>query len=134
MALKCGVPTNLGEVPQVADHLLYRELLDIHNAIDILSQLIYAEYAPVVPITEHYSPVARIETLLVDTTAAAVTITIPSLFVTGGCKLSIKHIAGGNNLRIQCEDGEEVEGSAYVLLPLLDSGIAVSDGTSIWLL
>jgi hypothetical protein len=96
---------NLGQVPQVEDQEVYRALLDIHNALEILitssddtdaSFLTFlTKFRSVSVASENYVVLKLDGTVLVDDTLADVTITLPEVSEVLGFRYDIKKISSG---------------------------------------
>lgn len=96
---------SIGHIPQGADDNpeLYSELLDIHNALEILltasdsADAIFAafiaKFRNITPVSSDYTALATDSLILVDITAGDVTITLPTGEDFAGYRFEVKAIA-----------------------------------------
>lgn len=92
---------SIGYVPQVDDPDLYRELLDIHNALEItltstgdLAALFafLAKFRSVTDISADYTILVTDGTIRVDATAGDITVTMPLIADGAGYRYDIKRV------------------------------------------
>ena len=125
-----NINLNLGQVPTtIQDQTVYKALLDIHNALEVLSQYAdtdagidvgayVAKMLGFVAVEDDYIVKASdAATILVSTTGGDITITLPStadLDITGYV-YQIKHVAGTGTVYVQGEGSSTIDGDSYEL-------------------
>ena len=113
---------NLGQVPDVGDPILYRALLDIHNALENLVKGsddigndfadFLKRYLKITAIGEDYLAVPADNTILVDATAGDITVTLPDAATTIGYPFTVKRIdtVRANKVTVVVEAGQLIDG------------------------
>ena len=94
---------NLGNIPQVDDPVLYREFLDIHDALENLlkgsdaADAIFSAYIDkqrnVTLVSGDYTALATDSLILADITDSSITITLPTGTDFAGYRFEVKAIA-----------------------------------------
>lgn len=135
---------NLGQVPQIEDPVLYRALLDIHNALELLlissdgvneEVIAYiAKLRNVVVVGADYVATAGDGILLVDASAGSVTITLHELTGYLGYRLTVKRVdANLNNTVTIVGDGAElIDGHSAGISVYPKSSYTMVAGATYW--
>lgn len=115
---------SLGSVPQVDDPVLYRELLDLHDAIEALltssddADAIYSAYIAKqrnnTPVTGDYTVLITDGTLEIDATAGDITVTFPLAADGSGYRYNAKRVdlVTANKVTLVGTAGELIDGRA----------------------
>lgn len=139
-----GADLSLGHVPEtIEDEATYKELLDIHNAIEILLTYVETNLAndrAFILVTGDYTVLTTDRLILVDATAADVTITMYPTADGIGLTHEIKQIAGDNETLI-IGDPVDVSNSvgaidsdlAGIIIDLLEAIPLKNDGSNWWI-
>ena len=100
--LDSSTDLNIGSVPQVDDPELYRSLLDIHNALEILltasddADAMFLEFITKfrknIEVSSDYTVLIIDGTVLVDASGGGITITLPPISDIEGYRFNIKRI------------------------------------------
>jgi len=142
---------NLGSVPDILDTespILYRALLDIHTALEILAtsfddvdtgftvdvtalEAYVAARTNVITVTADYSVTVLNGTILIDSTTGAVTVTLPTAVGISGTRYVVKHIVAGNLGGVSAFGAEEIDGETVDFELFPDESITLqSDGAN----
>ena len=140
------IDLSLGSIPQVDDPELYRALLDIHNAIESLlkgsdaADLEFRNYIAkkrnTTDVNADYTVLTTDGSILVDTTAGDVTITLPEITSDiEGYEYDIKQVAGANQTTVVGDSASDpVDGDATgITMDLLEAIPVKNDGTEWWI-
>lgn len=127
------IDLQLAQVPETLDTDQYELLQDIHNALAILvGEVDNAAGTAIETITAAaYTAEARVDnTLLMDTNANAVTITLPTAVGIKGVKFTFKCVDATNAATIDGDGTETIDGALTKVLALNALVIVQSDGTN----
>lgn len=131
---------NIGHVPQGADDNpeLYSELLDIHNALEILltsSDRGGARSFAFIKVTSDYTVTIDDKLILVDTAAGDITITLPKIDGAIGYDFEVVQIAGNNETLILGDSASEKvdDDPTGITIDLLEALPVKNDGANWWI-
>ena len=136
---------NLGQVPrEITDPVLYRELLDIHNAIEILltssdagigtAAEFIAKYRNNTTVVNSYLVLATDGTVLVDAAGGDIIITLPPVADVEGYRFEIKRIdtAPANTVTLVSSGLDYIDGRVNGIKVSTKSSYTVKASTTIW--
>jgi len=125
---------NLGQVPTLDDPALYSDLLDIHNALEILLTSsdtggaafieFLAKYRDITQVSTDYLVLAADGTVLVKATTSSVVVTLPVIASILGYRFEIKNISSGAINKVT------LVGNGTELIDSHTGGIRISKGSS----
>lgn len=133
---------SLGQIPQVEDDELYRELLDLHNAIEsLLSSSDSADaiflafinkFRNFTEVSADYTVLITDGTLRVDASLGDITITLHPIAEGSGYRYGVKRVdtVTANNVTLIDDGGEPVDGhTAGINISTLSSYTVKSNST-----
>lgn len=133
---------SLGQIPQVEDDELYRELLDLHNAIEsLLSSSDAADaifltfinkFRNFTEVSADYTVLTTDGTIRVDATLGDITITLHPITDGSGYRYDVKRVdtVTANNVTLIDDGGELVDGhAAGINISILSSYTVKSNST-----
>lgn len=140
MPTNSAINLNIGQVPKIADIELYTELLDIHNALEILAARgsnssidfndFISKYLSVQAVGADYTVTAEDNLILVNTSTGDVTVTLISAASVPGYEFTIKCVDGTNIALIAPYSTETIDTLAGTMEIFLHDSITLkSDGT-----
>lgn len=133
MPISSLIGIDLGTIPQVDDPSLYSELLDVHNAIEIILEAVARERESL-HITTDYFALLTDSLILADSTAGVVTVTLPAAASVEGYSYVVKRTAGASDVIVEGTAGELIDTVASKTLAALESATFKSDGEAWWII